>query len=168
MQYTTTYQSPLGELLLAADETGLTGIWFVGGKYYTDGLDADHRKGKLPVLETAKSWLDIYFAGRAPDFTPLLHMIGSPFRMRVWKHLLEIPYGKTITYGEIAKRIAKEMGIDRMSAQAVGGAVGHNPVSIIVPCHRVIGADGGLTGYAGGLDKKVRLLALEGVEGIHT
>lgn len=168
MQYTTTYQSPLGELLLAADEKGLTGIWFDGGKYFAEGLDAEHEKGQLPVLETAKSWLDIYFAGREPDFTPPLHMIGSPFRLSVWKHLLEIPYGETITYGEIAKRIAREMGIERMSAQAVGGAVGHNPVSIIVPCHRVIGADGSLTGYAGGLDKKVRLLTLEGVERIST
>lgn len=163
MQYTTTYQSPLGELLLAADEIGLTGIWFDGGKYFADGLDTEHEKGKLPVLETTKSWLDIYFAGREPDFTPELHMIGSPFRLRVWKHLSEIPYGETVSYGEIAKKIAGEMGIERMSAQAVGGAVGHNPVSIIVPCHRVIGADGSLTGYAGGLDKKVRLLTLEGV-----
>lgn len=168
MQYTTTYQSPLGELLLAADEKGLTGIWFDGGKYFAEGLDAEHEKGQLPVLETAKSWLDIYFAGREPDFTPPLHMIGSPFRLSVWKHLLEIPYGETITYGEIAKRIAREMRIERMSAQAVGGAVGHNPVSIIVPCHRVIGADGSLTGYAGGLEKKVRLLTLEGVERIST
>lgn len=164
MQYTTTYQSPLGELLLAADEIGLTGIWFDGGKYFAEGLDAEHEKGQLPVLETAKNWLDIYFAGREPDFTPALHMIGSSFRLSVWKHLSGIPYGETITYGEIAKKIAGEMGIERMSAQAVGGAVGHNPVSIIVPCHRVIGADGSLTGYAGGLDKKVRLLALEGVE----
>lgn len=168
MQYMTTYQSPLGELLLAADEKGLTGIWFDGGKYFAEGLDVEHEKGQLPVLETAKSWLDIYFAGREPDFTPPLHMIGSPFRLSVWKHLLEIPYGETITYGEIAKRIAREMGIERMSAQAVGGAVGHNPVSIIVPCHRVIGTDGSLTGYAGGLDKKVRLLTLEGVERIST
>ena len=134
MQYTTTCQSPLGELLLAADEKGLTGIWFDGGKYFAEGLD----------------------------------MIGPPFRLSVWKHLLEIPYGETTTYGEIAKRIAREMGIERMSAQAVGGAVGHNPVSIIVPCHRVIGADGSLTGYAGGLEKKVRLLTLEGVERIST
>lgn len=168
MQYTTTCQSPLGELLLAADEKGLTGIWFDGGKYFAEGLDAEHEKGQLPVLETAKRWLDIYFAGREPDFTPPLHMIGSPFRLSVWKHLLEIPYGETTTYGEIAKRIAREMGIERMSAQAVGGAVGHNPVSIIVPCHRVIGTDGSLTGYAGGLEKKVRLLTLEGVERIST
>lgn len=163
MQYTTTYQSPLGELLLAADETGLTGIWFDEGKYFAEGLDAEHEKGKLPALEAAKNWLDIYFAGREPDFMPSLHLIGSKFRLSVWKHLLEIPYGETITYGEIAKMIAGEMGLERMSAQAVGGAVGHNPVSIIVPCHRVIGADGSLTGYAGGLDKKVRLLTLEGV-----
>lgn len=164
MQYTTTYQSPMGELLLAADETGLTGLWFDGGKYFADGLDPKHEKGELPAFETAKRWLDIYFNGREPDFMPPLHMIGSPFRLRVWKHLLEIPYGKTITYGELAEIIAEERGLKRMAAQAVGGAVGHNKISIIVPCHRVVGANGSLTGYGGGLDKKERLLALEGID----
>lgn len=163
MQYTTTYQSPLGELFMAADDTGLTGIWFDGGKYYAEGLETGHEEKEIPALEMAKRWLDSYFAGKEPDFMPPLHMIGSPFRLSVWKYLLEIPYGETTTYGEIARKIAMEKGIERMSAQAVGGAVGHNPISIIVPCHRVIGADGGLTGYAGGLDKKVRLLTLEGI-----
>lgn len=164
MQYTTTCQSPMGELLLAADETGLTGLWFDGGRYFAEGLDPENEKRELPVFETVKKWLDIYFSGRKPDFMPPLHMIGSPFQLSVWKHLLEIPYGKTVTYGELAKRIALERGRERMAAQAVGGAVGHNKISILVPCHRVVGANGSLTGYGGGLDKKERLLALEGVD----
>lgn len=164
MQYTTTCQSPMGELFLAADETGLTGLWFDGGRYFAEGLDPENEKRELPVFETVKKWLDIYFSGREPDFMPPLHMIGSPFQMSVWKHLLEIPYGKTVTYGELAKRIALEKGRERMAAQAVGGAVGHNKISILVPCHRVVGANGSLTGYGGGLDKKERLLVLEGVD----
>ena len=138
------YDSPLGGVLLAADNAGLTGLWFNGAKYFAANLD-----------ETAR-WLDIYFAGGQPDFTPPLHLIGSDFRRRVWKRLLEIPYGQTTTYGAL-------LG-GGMSAQAVGGAVGHNPISIIVPCHRVIGANGSLTGYAGGIDKKIGLLTLEGVD----
>lgn len=116
---------------------------------------------KPPVLEEAVRWLDSYFSGRNPDFTPPLHLEGSDFRLAVWAQLLEIPYGQTTTYKEIARKIAEQKGIKTMSAQAVGGAVGHNPVSIIVPCHRVLGTDGGLTGYAGGLDKKISLLTLE-------
>lgn len=112
------------------------------------------------MLETTQ-WLDVYFAGKEPDFTPLLHLVGSDFRQAVWNILLSIPYGRTMTYGQIAKQLAKNTGIDKMSAQAVGGAVGHNPISIIVPCHRVVGASGSLTGYAGGLDKKIALLELE-------
>lgn len=154
----------MGELFLAADETGLTGLWFDGGRYFAEGLDPENEKRELPVFETVKKWLDIYFSGRKPDFMPPLHMIGSPFQLSVWKHLLEIPYGKTVTYGELAKRIALERGRERMAAQAVGGAVGHNKISILVPCHRVVGANGSLTGYGGGLDKKERLLALEGVD----
>ena len=163
MQYTATYQSPMGELLLAADETGLTGLWFDEGKYFAGGLDPEHEKKELPVFEMAKRWLDIYFDGKEPDFTPAMHLIGSPFRLSIWERLLEIPYGKTVTYGELAKMVAEERGVERMAAQAVGGAVGHNPISIIVPCHRVIGANGSLTGYGGGLDKKEQLLALEGM-----
>ncbi|MDE7197733.1 MAG: methylated-DNA--[protein]-cysteine S-methyltransferase [Lachnospiraceae bacterium] len=163
MQYTTTYQTPMGEMLLAADETGLTGLWFDEGRYFAEGLNEEHEEKELPVFASARRWLDIYFDGRDPDFMPPLHMIGSPFRLSVWKHLLEIPYGMTATYGELAKIMAEERGLARMSAQAVGGAVGHNPISIIVPCHRVIGANGSLTGYGGGLDKKERLLALEGI-----
>lgn len=164
MQYTTVYQSPMGKMLLAADEIGLTGLWFDGGKYYGEGLSPEHEERALPVFETAKRWLDIYFVGREPDFMPALHLIGSPFRLGVWKLLRGIPYGKTAAYGELAKKVAEERGIARMSAQAVGGAVGHNPISILVPCHRVVGADGSLTGYAGGLDKKRQLLILESAQ----
>ena len=116
---------------------------------------------KPPVLEQTVKWLDLYFSGQKPDFTPPLHLIGSEFRLAVWKILLEIPYGQMTTYKELAGRIAEQRGIKSMSAQAVGGAVGHNPISIIVPCHRVLGTDGSLTGYAGGIDKKISLLTLE-------
>lgn len=167
MQYITTYQSPLGEILLAADEIGLTGLWFDGEKFYADSLDPEHEERNVPVFDAVKKWLDIYFSGREPDFMPPVHMIGSEFRQQVWKILREIPYGETITYGALAKRLARERGLERMSAQAVGGAVGHNEISIIVPCHRVVGSDGSLTGYAGGIDKKKRLLMLEGVNMDH-
>ena len=167
MQYITTYQSPLGEILLAADEIGLTGLWFDGEKFYADSLDPEHEERNVPVFDVVKKWLDIYFSGREPDFMPPVHMIGSEFRQQVWKILREIPYGETITYGGLAKRLARERGLERMSAQAVGGAVGHNEISIIVPCHRVVGSDGSLTGYAGGIDKKKRLLILEGVNMEH-
>ena len=153
----------MGEILLAADETGLTGLWFDGEKFYADSLDPENEEKEVPVFEDVKRWLDIYFSGREPVFMPPVHMIGSEFRQQVWKILREIPYGETITYGALAKRVAEERGLERMSAQAVGGAVGHNEISIIVPCHRVVGSDGSLTGYAGGVDKKERLLRLEGV-----
>lgn len=159
--YTQNYESPLGSILLAADETGLTGLWFRGEKYFADVLDPDHTEREMPVLQQAKRWLDVYFSGQEPDFTPPLHPIGSPFRQEVWALLLQIPYGQTTTYGELAKQIAAKHGLARMSAQAVGGAVGHNEISIIIPCHRVVGTNGSLTGYAGGMDKKVKLLTLE-------
>lgn len=164
MQYTAKYQSPVGEILLAADEIGLTGLWFDGEKFYADSLDPEHEERELPVFETVRKWLDIYFSGKEPDFMPPVHMIGSPFRLSVWELLRQIPYGETVTYGELAKMVAEKRGLSRMSAQAVGGAVGHNEISIIVPCHRVVGSDGSLTGYAGGVDKKERLLTLEGVD----
>ena len=116
---------------------------------------------ELPVFQCVKRWLDIYFQGEAPDFTPPLRLAGTPFRKVVWEILLTIPYGQTMTYGEIASKIAEQKGIERMSAQAVGNAVGHNPIGIIVPCHRVVGSDGKLTGYAGGMERKKALLALE-------
>ncbi len=164
MQYTAAYEAPIGRLLLAGDEAGLTGLWLEGGKYFGDTLDAGHIKKEIPVLKETKRWLALYFSGREPDFMPPLHLTGSPFRMTVWEILQQIPYGKTMTYGEISLLAAEKMGKSRMSAQAVGNAVGHNPVSILVPCHRVIGADGSLTGYAGGVDKKAALLTLEGVD----
>ena len=164
MQYTTHYDSPLGGILLAADEEGLAGLWFDGEKYYAENLAPDHREGNLPVLEMTRRWLDIYFTGNEPDFMPPVHMIGTSFQMSVWNILRSIPYGKTTTYGEIAKPLAKEKSLAKMSAQAVGGAVGHNKISIIIPCHRVVGSSGSLTGYAGGIDKKVALLKLEQVD----
>lgn len=164
MQYTSTYQSPLGGILLAADDIGLTGLWFDGEKYYAESLSAEHEEKNTSALQQAKEWLDIYFCGQEPDFIPPLHMTGSPFRLSVWKLLQQIPYGTTVTYGQLAKAIAEEKGLAHMSAQAVGGAVGHNEISIIVPCHRVVGTNGSLTGYAGGVDKKERLLTLEGVD----
>lgn len=161
MQYTTTYQSPVGEILLAADDCGLTGLWFDREKYYALGLDKEHEAKEISTFSEAKRWLDIYFSGKKPNFTPPIHMIGTPFQMEVWKILRTIPYGKTTTYGEIAKKIAVERGLPRMSAQAVGGAVGHNEISLIIPCHRVVGSNGSLTGYAGGIDKKITFLKLE-------
>ena len=155
------YDSPLGGILLAADETGLTGLWFDGQKCFARGLPAECVEQNTPVLSEAKRWLDIYFAGQEPDFMPPLHPIGSAFRRDVWDILLQIPYGQTTTYGEIARQLAAKQGLPRMSAQAVGGAVGHNEISVIIPCHRVVGTNGSLTGYAGGIDKKVRLLELE-------
>ena len=155
------YESPLGGVLLAADEIGLTGLWFDGQKYFACGLPADRVERETPALLEAKRWLDIYFSGKEPDFTPPLHPIGSAFRQSVWEILLQISYGKTTTYGEIARQLSEKMGLFRMSAQAVGGAVGHNEISIIIPCHRVVGTNGSLTGYAGGIDKKGKLLELE-------
>ena len=155
------YDSPLGGILLAADEIGLTGLWFDGQKYFARGLSPEREERELPVLLEAKRWLDIYFTGKEPDFLPPLHSIGSAFRRSVWEILLQIPYGRTTTYGEIARRLAEKQKLPRMSAQAVGGAVGHNDISLIIPCHRVVGASGSLTGYAGGVDKKIKLLELE-------
>lgn len=167
MMYTLHYDSPLGGILLAADEVGLTGLWFDGEKYFADTLDPEHKAQETPILREAKRWLDVYFRGQEPDFTPPLHPIGSPFRQEVWALLLQIPYGQTMTYGALAKQLAAMHGLSRMSAQAVGGAVGHNEISIIIPCHRVVGTNGSLTGYAGGIDKKAKLLTLEKIRMEH-
>ena len=164
MQYTTTYHSPLGEILLAADEIGLTGLWFDGEKYYAWNLDENHEEKEVPVFQEAKRWLDIYFSGREPDFMPPMHMLGTAFQKEVWEILRTIPYGETTTYGGIAAKIAKKRGLPRMSAQAVGNAVGRNELSILIPCHRVVGTNGSLTGYAGGMEKKIYLLTLEKVD----
>ena len=164
MTYTQHYDSPLGGILLSADDEGLTGLWFDGEKYFALGLPKEHEARETDILRAAARWLDVYFSGREPDFTPPLHPVGSDFRQRVWKKLLEIPYGETTTYGELAKSLAADLGLERMSAQAVGGAVGHNEISVIIPCHRVVGASGSLTGYAGGISKKLSLLRLEGAD----
>ena len=161
MVYTCKYKSLIGDILLAADEIGLTGLWFEGQKYFANTLPEDYVPQETKILTEAKKWLDVYFSGEEPNFTPLLHPTSSVFRQEVWKILLQIPYGQTITYGEIARRIAVMKNTSHMSAQAVGGAVGHNEISIIIPCHRVIGTNGSLTGYAGGIDKKISLLKLE-------
>ena len=148
MTYTQDYHSPLGKITLASNGNALTGLWFDGQKYFGSTLAA---------------WLDIYFNGLAPNFTPPLQILtDSAFRRAVWQILQQIPFGQTTTYGQIAAEIARKKGLASMSAQAVGSAVAHNPISIIIPCHRVIGVKGGLTGYAGGLEKKRQLLALEG------
>lgn len=162
MVYTTDYQSPLGTIFLAADEKGLTGLWLEGQKYYAAQIKKEEcRQEKTPVLKDAERWLDIYFQGKEPDFMPALHPVGTEFQSAVWEILRRIPYGRTITYGEIAGQLAAQRGVKKMSAQAVGGAVGHNKISIIIPCHRVVGSNGSLTGYAGGIDKKIALLKLE-------
>ena len=155
MEYTCHYASPLGGITLASDGEALTGLWFDGQKFFADTLDAEHVEKPLPVFDETLRWLDLYFAGEVPDFTPKLSPRGTSFQHRVWDVLLTIPYGHTMTYREIAKALGCR------SAQAVGGAVGRNPVSLIIPCHRVLGADGSLTGYAGGTDKKRSLLELE-------
>ena len=160
MLYTSHYASPLGEMTLVSDGTALVGLYFDGQKYAAEGLDATRTQKNLPVFEEARRWLDVYFSGRKPDFTPPTAPAGTAFQQSVWEILRTIPYGETTTYGAIAQRIEQNTGC-RMSAQAVGGAVGRNPISILIPCHRVIGADGSVTGYAGGLDKKESLLRIE-------
>ena len=167
MVYTCKYKSPLGNILLAADEIGLTGLWFEGQKYFANTLPDEHILRETEILAEAKKWLDVYFSGKEPKFTPPLHPAGSTFRQAVWQILLQIPYGQTITYGGIAHKMAELKGTSRMSAQAVGGAVGHNEISIIIPCHRVVGTNGSLTGYAGGIDKKIALLELEHADTSH-
>lgn len=164
MDYNWHYDSPLGGITLASDGEALTGLWFDGQIYFADTMSEDSKKEELPIFVQTCHWLDSYFSGKEPDFTPRLKMNTTPFRKAVWEILLTIPFGKTMTYGEIAKLIAQNRGISHMSAQAVGGAVGHNSIALIIPCHRVVGSKGNLTGYAGGLDKKVKLLRLEGVQ----
>lgn len=156
MYYGSEYVSPIGKITLVCDEENLVGAWFEGQKYFGNGIkEACSFASKRSVLRETKDWLDAYFAGSKPDTSHLmLAPAGGSFRQEVWKILCEIPYGGTITYGEIAKKMARKMGRRTMSAQAVGGAVGHNPISVIIPCHRVLGADGALTGYAGGIEKR--------------
>ena len=161
MDYTHHYVSPLGGITMASDGEYLTGLWFDGQKYFADTLSVQHDEKDLDVFRRTDNWLDIYFSGKEPNFTPPLRMKGTEFRQEVWQILLTIPFGKTMTYGAIAKILADRRGTDSMSAQAVGGAIGHNPISLIIPCHRVIGTNGALTGYAGRLEKKAWLLDME-------
>lgn len=149
MIHTKAYDSPLGEILLAAEDNSLIGCWFMGQKHFPASLSAN--SGTQPVLLQAEQWLDLYFSGRHPDFMPPLAPKGTAFQLQIWEKLITIPYGKTVTYGELLPG----------SARAVGTAVGRNPISLFIPCHRVVGADGSLTGYAGGTDRKIFLLRLE-------
>ena len=161
MTYLCHYASPLGGITIASGGAALTGLWFDGQKYFGSTLSGERQAKELPVFEETRRWLDAYFRGEKPDFTPPLSVETTPFRRAVWELLLTIPYGQTMTYGEIAAEIARRRGLSGMSAQAVGGAVGRNPISLIIPCHRVVGTGGSLTGYAGGIEKKVKLLELE-------
>lgn len=166
MFYTTMYASPLGEITLAGDGDNLVGLWMNKQKYFAATLQGRiEEKSDLPIFDRTRKWLDAYFAGKKPAISELSLMpAGSEFRKGVWDILCEIPYGQCTTYGEIAKKMALRMNKKSMSSQAVGGAVGHNCISIIIPCHRVVGANGSLTGFAGGIDKKIKLLELEGVD----
>lgn len=149
-------------MTMASDGQFLIGLWFEGQKYFLASLDTEVKEdAQLEVFDQTRRWLDIYFRGEVPTFLPPIRLVGSEFRRQVGEIMLSIPYGKTMTYGEIAAKMAQQLGKPRMSAQAIGGAVGHNPISVIVPCHRVVGANGSLTGYAGGIDLKVSLLQLE-------
>lgn len=161
MQYIQKYCSPLGSMLMAAEENQLIGLWFDKAKYFGSTLSDDYEYKEIPVLRQTAEWLDCYFSGNIPEFTPPLRLNGSPFQLEVWEILRSIPYGETVTYREIAQKLAKQRGQAKMSAQAVGGAVGRNPVSLIIPCHRVIGSSGSLTGYAGGIERKSKLLKFE-------
>jgi len=166
MAFTTQYPSPLGSITLASDGTNLVGAWLEGQKYFAATVAEEMtEQPDVPVFAAARDWLDRYFADQKPAISDLpLAPKGGAFRMAIWEILCEIPYGKVITYGEIAKKMAVRMNKANMSAQAVGGAVGHNPISIIIPCHRVVGANGNLTGYAGGISRKIELLQHEGVD----
>ena len=163
MIYRTDYESPLGRVTLASDGESIVGLWLEGQKYFGDTVNGEmHREDRLAIFAKTRDWLDRYFRGETPAITEiLLAPAGNRFRQEVWKILCDIPYGEVMTYGAIARMIAERLGREKMSAQAVGGAVGHNPVSIIIPCHRVVGANGSLTGYAGGIRTKIRLLEHE-------
>lgn len=164
MLYYKKVASPLGEITLRSDGEALTGLWFADDKHFGAKDIAGAALADLDVFMQAEAWLAEYFAGREPKVSVPLKLQGSEFQMQVWRLLQDIPYGRLVTYGDIAKKIAAQKGLARMSAQAVGGAVGHNPLCIIVPCHRVVGANGSLTGYGGGMWRKVRLLELEKVD----
>ena len=160
------YDSPLGKITMASDGAFLIGLWFNGARYFAESLFAEHQEKNCPIFDETRRWLDLYFSGICPHFTPPLLMRTTAFRQQVWEILLQIPFGKTSSYGEIAKQIAaqhstKNKSVKKICAQAVGNAVAHNAISLIIPCHRVIGKNGNLTGFAAGIDKKQKLLALE-------
>ena len=169
MIYTQKCATPLGRALLASEGESLCGLWFEGQRHFMRGVKAEKTEEKrLAVFEAAEDWLERYFRGERPLTKELpLSPKGSAFAREVWGMLLDIPYGKLTSYGTLAALYAQRHGLASMSAQAVGGAVGRNPVSIIIPCHRVLAASGSLTGYAGGLDKKLALLELEGIDPLH-
>ena len=166
MIYTTQYHSPVGKITFAGNENGLIGLWIEGQKYFLGKVkEPMQEKEDLEIFSKTRNWLDRYFHGERPLISEIrLKPEGSVFQKEVWKLLCEKPYGEVTTYGDIAKKVAKKLGKETMSAQAVGGAVGHNPIAIIIPCHRVVGSNGSMTGYAGGIDKKIKLLRHEGIE----
>ena len=164
MIYFFKYNSPVGLLVISSDGQNITGVWFEGQKYFANIMDGDAIEKDLPIFNSARKWFNLYFSGEEPGFTMLLAPKGSEFRQAVWKIICKIPFGKVITYGDIAKQLEKRFNGRKVSARVVGGAVGHNPISIVIPCHRVVGSNGSLTGYAGGLDKKIQLLELEKVQ----
>ena len=166
--YKTTIESPMGKIMLGSDGENLIGLCIEGQRFFGDSIANEMIiNDELNVFTITKDWVNRYFEGKKPLISELpLAPIGGEFRQTVWKMLMEIPYGEVITYGELAKRIAKLRGIEKMSAQAVGGAVGHNPISIIIPCHRVVGANGNLTGYSGGIQMKIQLLQHEEVHDV--
>lgn len=166
MFYSTKYPSPIGMIVIASDGKSINGLWLEGQKYFAGTIPEEMiEDDSIPVFEKAKDWLRRYFLKEKPSISELpLAPIGGEFRQGVWEILCKIPYGETVTYGEIARKMAVKMNKPKMSAQAVGGAVGHNPISIIIPCHRVVGTNNSLTGYAGGIGKKVWLLSHEGID----
>ncbi|MDR2607879.1 MAG: methylated-DNA--[protein]-cysteine S-methyltransferase [Treponema sp.] len=163
MEYIQKIKSPVGVLTVSSDGKNICGLWIEGQKYFAKTLEKDVLEQNLPIFDKIQKWLDIYFSGEEPDFMPPLMPKGSPFQKSVWANLSKIPYGKTTSYGELAKQFELDNRGRRTSARAVGGAVGHNPISILIPCHRVIGKNGDLTGYAGGVSVKIKLLELEGI-----
>ena len=161
MHYIQNYESSLGKIILASDGTCLTGLWFEGQKYDREGITGLCQEENLLIFDQTCQWLNLYFEGKEPEYTPPIQIKTTEFRKLVWEILLTIHYGETMTYGEIAEELTRRQGYGKMSARAVGGAVSHNAISIIIPCHRVVGAKGQITGYAGGIDRKMKLLSLE-------
>ena len=163
MEYIQKIKSPIGILTVSSDSKNISGLWIEGQKYFVKTLGKDVLKQNLPIFENVRNWLDIYFSGKEPNFIPPFMLKGSPFQESIWADLCKIPYGQTTTYGELAKQFELKNKGKHMSARAIGSAVGHNPISILIPCHRVMGKNGNPTGYAGGIATKIKLLQLEGI-----